>query len=285
MPSSLPAKLSTVPSDPRIAEVAAARADFHRANKSNEKILRPLIDAHLTAYQATLNELDEAHRLVADNLELDLVGPSREAARWLMAGRCIGLARAGFDLVRLGYSSEALPTVRSLHEATRLLGVFTHRGEDDLVSRWLKGRHVDRGAIMHASDRQEQAIRVEMIQSGHKPPLATKKHFDGQHGRWSEFAHHRRRHIVNQVSEPARLMATGPHPDWRSRAAAVDHFGDSLLELVVVGGSALSKTLGPAWYYDRFQRTIAALSELKAKVPLAELAHGQAGGDTEAPAT
>jgi hypothetical protein len=65
-------------------------------------------------------------------------------------------------------------------------------------------------------------------------------------------------------------MVVGPHPDWRARAVAVDHFGDSLAELVSVGGSALSRFLGPSWFHGRFQRSFAALIELKRKVPLSE---------------
>jgi Family of unknown function (DUF5677) len=255
--------------------VRAARAEFQRANAENAKVLRPLIEDYLRAYEAVLGELDEAHVLITETEAFDLLGPSREAARWLLTGRCIGLARAGLDLVRLGYSSEMAPILRSLHEATRLLGVVCHKGEDDLVDRWIRGRHVSRREIMHAADRQEQRIRVEMIRAGERPVAPTKSFFDGQHGRWSEFAHHRRRHIADQVAAPDRVMVKGPHPDWRVRACAADHYGDSLLELVVVGGSAVSQTLGPQWHY-RFQRTIASFTELKAKVPLADVATGRA---------
>ena len=134
------------------------------------------------------------------------------------------------------------------------------RGEDELVFRWIDGRTVSRGEVMRANDRQQQAIRVEMLRAGERPPSQTGGYFNGQYGRWSEFAHHRRRHIVDQVAEAPRMMAIGPHPDWRARAATVDHLGDSLSELVSVGGLALAKLLNPAWFHDRFQPTLRAVA-------------------------
>jgi hypothetical protein len=264
--------------DPRTINVAVARGQFRRVNERNREILEPLIDAHITAYEAVLDEMVQAHVLVADNTALDLLGPSREAARWLVAGRAIGLARAALDLARLGYASEVLPTIRALHEATRLLDVFTLPGEDALFTKWAEGHHIKRGEIMRASRRQQEAIRAEMIRAGEKPPALTDSYFHGQYGRWSEFAHHRRRHVVDQVSARARIMVVGPHPDWRARAATIDHFGDSLAELVSVGGSALSRFLGPSWFYGRFQPSFTALMELKRKVPLSELARGSENG-------
>jgi hypothetical protein len=260
-----------IPADPEPAATDAARIEFHEINARNEKILRPLVEAHLTSYDAILQDLETAHGRVTNDPRLNLLGPSREAARWLVTGRCIGLARAGLDLVRIGYSSEAIPTIRSLHEANRLLGVFTHRGEDELVTSWIEGRGVSRRAIMQASQRQEEAIRVEMMRAGEKLPALTKSYFDQQYGRWSEFAHQRRRHLVDQVAEAPRMMAVGPHPDWRARAVSVDHFGDVVSELLSVGGAALTQSLGPK-VGDQFQRSFVALTELKRKIPLSSLA-------------
>jgi hypothetical protein len=158
-----------------------------------------------------------------------------------------------------------------------LLDVLVLPGEDELVSRWMEGRSVSRGEIMHACERQQQSIRAEMLRAGEKPPGLTGSYFNGQYGRWSEFAHHRRRHLLDQVAAEPRMMAIGPHPDWRARAATVDHFGDSLAELVSVGGAGLSKSLGPAWFHGRFQPTLQAIWELKRRIPLSDLAHGRVG--------
>src|SRR5213080_3446577 len=101
---------------------------------------------------------------------------------WLVTGRCIGLARAAHHLASAGYVFETVPVLRSLHEAARLLTLVTHRGEDDVVNRWLRRRHVSRGEIMAAIDRQEEAARVEMIQQGIAPPPTTRAHLEGQYG-------------------------------------------------------------------------------------------------------
>jgi len=101
--------------------------------------------------------------------------------------------------------------------------------------------------------------------------MLTKSSFDGQYGRWSEFVHHRRKHLVDQVSVEARMMAVGPHPDWRARSVTVDHFGDVLGELLSAGGHALARMLGPG-FGDSFQRTFEGLMNLKRKVALSERA-------------
>jgi hypothetical protein len=257
-------------------DVRRARQAFERANQANREILEPLIDAHLTAYGAALAELEGAHRLVADETALELDGATREAALWLLTGRGIGLARAAHDLAGSGYTVEMIPVLRSLHESTRLLTVFAHPGEEALVLRWLQGRNVPRGDIMAAIRRQEETARVDMVKEGVRPPETTSDYFEGQYGRWSEFAHHRRRHLLNQASVPARVMAAGRHPDWRTRAATVDHLGWYIVELVSVGGSALARLLGAEWFHERFQPTFRALLQLKGKIPLAEVAAGQA---------
>jgi hypothetical protein len=256
---------------PLTAGARRERQEFERINDANGKMLRPSIEVHVTGYDAALDELEWAHRKVADETALDLDAATREAALWLITGRCIGLARAARDLAVAGYATEVISLLRSLHEASRLLNVFTHPGEERLVRRWLEGRNVSRGDVMAAVDRQE-AARAEMLKQGVAPLGTTGNYFDRQYGRWSEFAHHRRHHMLSQVSVPARMMVTGPHPDWRVRAATVDHFGWCLLDLVSTGGSALARLWGPDWFYGRFQPTFRALSELRDRVPLTSIA-------------
>jgi hypothetical protein len=151
---------------------------------------------------------------------------------------------------------------------------------EPVVSRWLQGRHVSRGDI----HRQEQNVREEMIRAGVAPPSTTRSYLEAQYGRWSEFAHHRRRHMLTQVAVPVRIMVTGPHPDWRSRAAMVDHYGWYLAELVSVGGSALGRLLGSSWFNERFQPTFRALLELKSRIPLDEIARGEGASQESSPA-
>jgi hypothetical protein len=250
-------------------EVRRAREEFERVNEANRAILEPRIEAHLTARDAALTELEDAHRLVADETALALDAETTAAALWLLTGRSIGLARAAYDLAVIGYATETIPLLRSLHESVHLLSVFTLPGEDALVLGWLQGRHVPRREVVAAKHRQEEAARVEMIKQGIRPPGTTRSFYDRQYGRWSEFDHHRRRHIVDQVAVAPRIMAVGRHPDWRARAASVDHLGWFVVELVSVGGSALGRLLGMEWYRDRFLPTFRALIALKQRIPLA----------------
>lgn len=256
------------------SNVLRERGEFVRANESNRAILEPLIEAHLSSYDLALTELERAHRLIADQTDLELDAERREAALWLVLGRCIGLARAGRALVAAGFTLESVPVLRSMHEAARLLALIGHPGEDDVVDRWLHGRKLSRGDVMAAIRRQEEAARLDMIKEGIAPPGRTGAYFEGQYGRWSEIAHHRRRHMLDQVSVPARIMATGPHLDWRARASAVDHFGWYVTELVSTGGYAIARLLGPEWFHDRFQKTWRALLELMDRIPLAAIAAG-----------
>lgn len=255
-------------------EVAEARAEFERINAKNQEILEPLIGAHLTAYDAARVELLDAHRYVADHTSLVLDGQTREAGRWLITGRSLGLAHAAHVAVASGFTVEVIPILRSLHEATRLLSVFGLQGEDELVERWLKGRSVSRGQVMSASRRQEDRYREDMLKHGVAPPGTTSDYFEQQYGRWSEFAHHRRRHLLNQLAVPARVMAVGPHPDWRARAAAVDHFGWYLSELISIGGFAMADLGRPEWI-GRFQGAFHSLLDLQSQVPLSEIVAGK----------
>jgi hypothetical protein len=259
---------------PLAEDVVQARAEFARINGKNGKVLEPLIGAHLMAYDAARTELNDAHRYIAEQSDLALDGRTREAGIWLVAGRCIGLAHASHTLASNWYVVEVIPVLRSLHEATRLLGVFGMPDAQDLVKRWLEDRNVSRGDIMAAHRRREERVRLEMLKSGEPIPGTTVDYAEKQYGRWSEFAHNRRPHLLRQVAIPDRLMAVGPHPEWRARAVTVDHFGWYLIEFVSAGGLALASIGRPEWR-DRFQASYGSLLDLKSKIPLMDIAEGK----------
>jgi hypothetical protein len=73
---------------------------------------------------------------------------------------------------------------------------------------------------------------------------------------------------------PGRSVVTGPHPDWRSRAVLVDHYGWYVAELVSSGGNALGQLLGRE-FFDHFQETFRALVELHRQIPLDDIARGK----------
>ena len=159
---------------------------------------------HLTAYAAALDELEGAHRLIAEETDLQLDAKTRQAAMWLITGRCIGLAHAGTSRARrrrVLLPKQSLCCVR----CTRLRDCSTssrYDGEDDIVRRWLLGRNVPRGEIMAAIDRQEEAMRAEMIEQRIAPPTTTRAQMEAIYGRSSEVAHNRRGHMLAQVAMP-----------------------------------------------------------------------------------
>src|SRR5215211_1114577 len=111
------------------------RETAHRSYERRAAILQPRIDGHLQVYGLVLNALDHAHRQVADNTNLTLDGDTRQAATWVVAGRCIGLARAVLTLLAAGFGPETVAAARTLHETVRLLGVLADEHEPELLRR------------------------------------------------------------------------------------------------------------------------------------------------------
>ncbi len=113
-----------------------------------------------------IDAVGRLHSLIADRTDLDLEGDSRQAAAWVIAGRCIGLARAMLSLLRDGYAAEAIPTARGLHEATRLLDAVADDEEVELLGRWLADDdwvrpRETRAARERMRDRLEQSVHEQ----------------------------------------------------------------------------------------------------------------------------
>jgi hypothetical protein len=248
-------------------EVRSVRARDDEIDARNREILEPAISAHLDAYRAAVNELRSAHEPVADQTDLDLVAADRPSSLWLLSGRAISTADAALMLLRAGYATEVASLLRSLHECCRLLSAVMH--DDDMLRIWLR----DRGSlnvkrVMAAVDKWERRSQLEMVKAGVPPPRTTKDPLARTYGRLSDFAHDRRRHLVDQVSVPTRRMPIGPHPDVRVRAALVSETGLFVSELVTVSGSALATLLGRDWFIERFQPTFEQLVALRRRIDI-----------------
>jgi hypothetical protein len=248
--------------------VIAAREEFAAVDERNGTVLRPAIEAHMTAYGAALDELTEAHRIVSDGTDLDVTGGSRSAAIWLMAGRCLGQARACLHLAEGGFAHELPALLRQLHESNQLLNALGAQSEDAVVDRWVGGKYVSARQALEAIDRHQRLLREQMIRAGIAPPGPTKKRLERRYGHMSEFVHNRRAHVLSTVSPERRLMPIGPHPDWSVRAAALGDVGIFLTETVTVAGFALSLLLGREWFVNRFNPTFQALLDLSRRVPI-----------------
>src|SRR5438105_4062689 len=99
-------------------EVEEARA----RSESEEAALKPKFEPELKVAfdgaREVLRELADRHQHVAGATDLDLEHDpgSRPLALWEACAAAIGLARALVDLGDLGYTIEAVPTYRALHE-------------------------------------------------------------------------------------------------------------------------------------------------------------------------
>lgn len=219
--TAIPANLEPPPAGPPFdPAVKAVRVADAEANERNWLRLGPAVAAHLDGYTAAVSELELAHRTVANETTLDLTAPDRPAALWLVSGRCIGHAKAVLELLRLGYTTEVVPVLRSLHEANRTLSALAR--DDEILEVWTRDRkHVNWNRILASIDRWEQEARQAMLREGVQPPRPTKSYMKQLYGWFSEFMHHRRQHLVDQVSVSGRLMPLGSHPDARVRATFV----------------------------------------------------------------
>jgi hypothetical protein len=144
----------------RLREAKAAREPQDRAR------FEAAIEGNIAPHRMALDFLDTTHQWIADTLDFDLVGDSRQAATWQMCGRCIGIARLICDALAMGYTDEILHLARALHEADRLAGIFPQQEGTELLRRWLADEADDwvrpgqvRAAQEQFSERVSQIVR------------------------------------------------------------------------------------------------------------------------------
>jgi hypothetical protein len=253
-------------------EVRGKRELAAQEDERSTKVLEPRIEAHIAAYEIALQELEDFHQRLADETDLDLIGDTRLAAVWQMAGRCIGLARAILVLLRLGFCGEAVVLGRSLHEADRLLDAFADSQECDLLDQWLsdEGRHrwVRPRETREARDRSELRLDEAMRQAGVPPVKRTWNLSDELYDRYSAAAHNRRAWVQDAVSPDLRTMARGPHPSTIRRAVTIASVGGLVEEAVQSIGDALSRFYGPKFFAKHIQPLITSFKAMRDTQPL-----------------
>ncbi len=248
-------------------EVGTARRRFDAANKKNEAVLGPRIDAHLMAYEAVLSELTAFHAQIADHSDLDLEGDSRQAAAWLVSGRIIGLLNAAIKLARTGFASEMVPVLRTAHEATQLLRALSMHRDTTILRDWLQGQHIKPSRIRRAEDQNQKAIAAEMRRSGSDPPGRSRQFMESLYSDLSEMAHIKRSRVLEIASIDCRLMPVNGHPSATIRAYFVYVLGVHVMDAL----SALSFGLGISrgdQMVIQTQETLSLLFELAEKMPI-----------------
>jgi hypothetical protein len=260
-------------------------------NVQNAIVLVPRIEGHLQVYGLALDALDHVHGWVVENTNLDLTGDSRQAAVWLVGGRCIGFMRAALALLADGFAADTTPMLRSVHEATRLLNTLADPDEPDLLRRWLADDWVRPKQTRAAGERMRDRLRKQMeaakaeaeAEGDHKRAaeiaggLRSDVMRPGDHLRGaseqiydvlSKIEHTRRSGLGDAVSVERREMVTAPHPSPRVRADYVEYAGHVVEEVVRSVGDMLAHFFGPGWYGEQVVPLLRSLADVRAAAPL-----------------
>jgi len=251
---------------PRFARKRASQATTDEADRERYE---QAIDRHLAAHRRALAWLADEHQLIADGYDFDLVGDTRPAALWQMAGRCIGIARLILDAVALGYTAEPVHLARVLHEADRLLDMFADPDEGPLLRQWLDDKAWVRPASARKAEaRFEQRLADAMTTQGKQELERTKGHTERLYAEFSEAAHNRRRWVQDAVAPELRTMLRGPTTVWVRRAITAAVMVAVVEEAVISVGGALELFHGSGWYKDNVSSHIADFERLRSEQPL-----------------
>ncbi len=256
---------------PLPSEVAALReiADAQAAHFDAE--LQPRIDRHIAVYQESVDALIAAHRALADDTDIELGANTRWAAVWEMSGRCLAISNVLLHDLCGGFASEAIGTLRSLHEASQLLSALSYHEEEDVVRRWLGGEYI-RPREARDVQRRKQGLALErMVQAGVEPEGGDIVELGRQiYGLLSDGSHHQRSVMAESMAPALRRFAYGPHPDARNRGSQVDYAGELLEEVIIIVGDAFADILGRDFYVQQVRPLQGALVRVREEAPLSE---------------
>jgi hypothetical protein len=274
VPAELEPEVTWRPGPPR--DVLVARATEEARERALASIVEPRFAGHLATYRMALDAVDELHQRIADRTDLDLMGTSRWAATWQLAGRTLGFARAHLILAEAGIADEAMPTARGVHEASRMLEVVSNVHEADMALRWLADddeRYPKPHEVRAAIERFEQMMNDMLVAEGEEP-LPTTRHLSAELYRRMSGATHNRRYALTSVVEPhLRRMVRGRHPNFYGRAVAITYAGSIVNEAISQAGLFLASSflgeVGSAeWLQTVLRPTLETLKAADVDYPL-----------------
>lgn len=212
------------------------------------------------------------HQWLADELDFDVMGDTRPAGVWQMAGRCIGIAQLIIDALALGYTrTEVQHLARALHEADRLVDIFGIPEEADLLRKWLADEGdewVRPRAVREAEKRFEKRLAKAMREAGVPELRRTDELTRRIYGQHSEAAHHRRKWTQDAVAPQLRTMIRGRTTVWARRAVGARKMLGIVEESVASVGDALAPFFGPGWYEQHVIPVLASFEALRVTHPL-----------------
>lgn len=227
------------------------------------------IGEHLRVYTDVIDSLVRTHEEIADRSDIDLEGETRWVVLWELGGRCLSVARVLLHDLGGGFASEAVGTLRGLHEAVQLLAALAFHLEEDAARRWLAGEWIRPKEAREIQGRKQEFALERMAEAGIEPEGGDLVELGQQiYGHMSESAHHRRGGFRESVSVPLRRFAYGPHPDPTIRAAWVDYGGELLEEVVIVVGDAFNEIVGGNYMREYVGPLKTRLAEVRASHPL-----------------
>ncbi len=248
----------------RLRQLADAQAAYFDAE------FQPRIDAHIAVYQAGVSALIETHQRLADETDLELGADTRWAATWEMSGRCLAISNALLHDLRGGFASEAIGTLRALHEASQLLSALSFHEEEVVVRRWLAGEYIRPREAREVQGRKQALADERMRAAGIEPEVGDVVELGRDlYSLLSEGSHHQRSVMPESVSIPLRRFAYGPHPDARNRASHVEYAGHLLEEVFMIVGDAFADLLGRDYYVHNIRPLIDAMDRIRAEAELA----------------
>jgi hypothetical protein len=149
--------------------VVDARAFCAELEDDARMAQQPAFAAHLEAYRRVLQTMAKLLAVLPDTSHMDFMADTRSNALWLLMGRCTSLALNMVDQIEAGYGVEVYPTARSIHEANRLIFVFSDPHEDDLVRQWLRGHTPKTSTLRRAVTRIEKRDHERRQKRGDPP--------------------------------------------------------------------------------------------------------------------
>jgi hypothetical protein len=227
------------------------------------------VEGHLRVQEQAVNTLIEAHQDIIDVYDaLDPQAKDQAAAAWLLAGRCLSLARSLTIMLRAGLTTDISPAARTPHEAGAALRVVAEGGDRTFLDKWLGDSYFSAKKLETAEHELETRIAAEMLKQGVRPPGRTTGFSKQIYGTWSKIAHNRRTGVLESYSPDLRQMAYGAHPDPLMRAVWVGYGTQLMVEVVVSVGMALAKFLGPAFWAAKVEPAVNGLNLALTRLPL-----------------
>jgi hypothetical protein len=263
-------------------DVVSARVEAVKDDAANEPIVRPRMEGTLSTCRLVLDKLVELHRRVVDVTDLDPEAKTRDAALWLVSGRCVGLLDTLLVQVAAGVCTEAMATGRTLWEAMNMLIVFGDPGEEELLNIWLadegKYDYVKPGAAREAHAAFEEKIDAAIERAGLPRTGPTKELNAEIYDRLSRTAHNRRSSCLDSYWARGRQMAYGRHPSPLRRAAYASWAATMTDSTAGAVGDALGAFYADGFFAAEIKPLVRDLDAIRQTMPLDSRSIREAAG-------